>query len=183
MARNIQIPPRPDSSKSARRPEADTPQDVEQGKPARVEGIPRRPGPRPVGRSARPEGGSRPEEPEKEELAEGVTRVFGRNVLEEIPRPRAARIYSPRRRTIHGAAGSAESAEEMLEAYVRPPLLESGVLQPGIALRLLSAFLSKVLPKLKGNPNILAPAQTVFADEMRLYSDFRDRLHGQGFQA
>jgi hypothetical protein len=71
----------------------------------------------------------------------------------------------------------------MLEAYVRPPLLESSILQPGIALRLLSAFLSKVLPKLKGNANILAPARAVFDDEMRLYSDFRDRLHGQGFQA
>jgi hypothetical protein len=70
----------------------------------------------------------------------------------------------------------------MLLEYVSPPMQEP-ILEPGAALRLLYALLSKVLPELKGNPNILSPARAVMDDEKRRFSELRARLNEQGFAA
>ena len=85
-------------------------------------------------------------------------------------------------KTTAGPGSVARSAEEMLLEYVSPQLQEP-ILQPGLALRLLATLLSKVLPELKGNPNILSPASTVMDDEKRRFSDLRARFNEQGLPA
>jgi hypothetical protein len=177
MARNIQIPPGPGPSARGTR---GTSPEGEKEKLAGVGGIPPRPAPL---RSARRTGtDTRPGGVESDdETPEGSARISGR---QGIPAPRIPRISFPRRRTSDrgGAVHGAESAEEMLLEYVSPPMHEP-ILETGAALRLLYALLSKVLPELKGNPNVLSPARAVMDDEKRRFSDLRARLNEQGLAA
>jgi hypothetical protein len=56
-------------------------------------------------------------------------------------------------------------------------------LEPSSALRLLYALLSRVLPELKANANLLTPARAVMDDEKQRYSDLRARFNEQGLAA
>jgi hypothetical protein len=185
MARNIQ--PRTGPS---RRSGADRPQDGEKDKEKSAEGlsgIPRRPPP--VRPSRRIADGPLAREVEREEdRSEGIEEMsvrVGAAASRGVPRSaRIPRISFPLKKTISasGTVHKAQSAEEMLLEYVTPPMQEP-ILETSSALRLLYALLSKVLPELKGNPNLLTPARAVMDDESRRYSDLRARFNEQGLAA
>jgi hypothetical protein len=103
----------------------------------------------------------------------------------ELAPTRIPRISVARRKAFGKAntVSGADSAEDLLMEYVSPPPTQEAILEPALALRLLYALLSKILPELKGNPNILKPARAVMDDEKSRYSDLRARFNEQGLAA